>query len=462
MDANASSHLLLNSDCNSDRLKVGLSKSSNSNDKDLAERKSGSSDNNRLVESSSQKLANNSSVGSCKTSSNKSYSRLFRQYLPGSFNLNLNANQSVENHNNNKLTYSSQANNNNKEEFSSAHSSSGRLVSAFARLKVSPWRLSEPRTRPINSHPSAGITDQQHHSSSLQVKRTGFLYLKRREEKKSRIVDSSIGELIASDSSLEQQQRKTQQKRRDLNNNSISSLLSSTCHQHDEHKAFLLDDEDEEDSTRDQQKQEQQLKADKMSVKRNSPRLALSVVLALTCLMAAMSFGRLALGQQSQQQPTFRSQPLTPATLPASAQQSAGSGNSAGSSRASPQLVTGSLVANINCNKIRGHVTLTPNGQSGTTVSTQIVAGPPGEVYQWSVHQFPVKPGAAMCSCSPLILGTKLIDLSKMHGNLPSDQEFSVQSSLSLFGSESPVGHSLMLRGMKTGMVACATFLPTR
>lgn len=128
------------------------------------------------------------------------------------------------------------------------------------------------------------------------------------------------------------------------------------------------------------------------------------------------------------------------------------------------QPPSGSLVANINCNKIKGHVTLTPNvnGQGGTTVKTQISAGPPGEVYQWSIHQFPVKPGAAMCSCSPLILGSKLIDLSEMHGNLPTDQEFNVQSSLNLFGFDSPVGHSLLLRGMKTGMVACATFLPTR
>lgn len=122
---------------------------------------------------------------------------------------------------------------------------------------------------------------------------------------------------------------------------------------------------------------------------------------------------------------------------------------------------TGSLVANINCNKIRGHVTLTPNLQGGTTVTTQITAGPPGEVYQWSIHQFPIKPGAAMCSCSSLILGSKLIDLSDMHGNLPSDQEFSVQSSLALFGDDSPIGRSLLLRGLKTGMVACGTFLPT-
>lgn len=127
----------------------------------------------------------------------------------------------------------------------------------------------------------------------------------------------------------------------------------------------------------------------------------------------------------------------------------------------SAQSVAGSLVAQINCNKIRGHVTLTPNAQGGTTVTTHISAGPPGEVYQWGVHQFPVKPGAAMCSCSPLVLGAKLIDLSEMHGNLPSEQEFSVQSSLNLFASDSPVGHSLMLRGIKTGMVACATFLPT-
>lgn len=154
------------------------------------------------------------------------------------------------------------------------------------------------------------------------------------------------------------------------------------------------------------------------------------------------------------------------------------------------QPAVGSLTAQINCNKIRGHVTLTPNLQSGgSTISTSITSGPPDEVYQWSIHQFPVKPGAAMCSCSPLILGNKLIDLSELHGNLPSSvtgtstpdspstgsnsagstgsastrqPDFQVQSAtLSLFGPDSPVGHSLLLRGIKTGMLACATFLPT-
>ena len=104
-----------------------------------------------------------------------------------------------------------------------------------------------------------------------------------------------------------------------------------------------------------------------------------------------------------------------------------------------------------------------------------------------------------MCSCSPLILGSRLIDLSELHGNLPSSvspsgssassanpsregdvvtggvqkldnlqsaqesqPDFQVQSAtLNLFGPDSPVGHSLLLRGLKTGMLACATFLPT-
>lgn len=163
--------------------------------------------------------------------------------------------------------------------------------------------------------------------------------------------------------------------------------------------------------------------------------------------------------QQAAAPPPFRSQQIGgPPVAP-----SAGAPRvSSQSPAALPQPAAGSLVANVNCNKIRGHVTLTPNLQGGSTVSTQISAGPPGEVYQWSVHQFPIKPGSAMCSCSALILGAKLLDLSEMHGNLPSDQEFSVQSSLNLFGPDSPVGHSLLLRGMKTGMVACATFLPTR
>lgn len=210
------------------------------------------------------------------------------------------------------------------------------------------------------------------------------------------------------------------------------------------------------------------------SVSSDSKALILTAGLVLVGLCAFLSansgkFG--ALAQQQQQQPFSRSQrgpggSLSAAALPpTNGAQSAVSGGVPGAGangRPAPQPAAGSLVANINCNKIRGHVTLTPNLQGGTTVTTQISAGPPGEVYQWSVHQFPVKPGAAMCSCSPMILGSKLIDLSEMHGNLPSDQEFNVQSSLNLFGSESPVGHSLLLRGMKTGMVACATFLPTR
>lgn len=195
--------------------------------------------------------------------------------------------------------------------------------------------------------------------------------------------------------------------------------------------------------------------------------LAGSLMVALLIGFAALLAG-VALAQQQMPSASFRSQPGQPAQSGpqsvAGVPVGSGPANRAPSAQPAPlpQPVAGSLVANINCNKIRGHVTLTPNLRGGTTVSTQISAGPPGEVYQWSVHQFPVKPGAAMCSCSALILGTKLIDLSEMHGNLPSDQEFNVQSSLNLFGAESPVGHSLMLRGMKTGMVACATFLPTR
>lgn len=185
-------------------------------------------------------------------------------------------------------------------------------------------------------------------------------------------------------------------------------------------------------------------------------------LLAATALLAAIgallgcASSALALQQAGPPAP-FRSQQPVPGGPLASPQRLANQAPGA-----LPQPAAGSLVANVNCNKIRGHVTLTPNMQGGSTVSTQISAGPPGEVYQWSVHQFPIKPGSAMCSCSALILGAKLLDLSEMHGNLPSDQEFSVQSSLNLFGPDSPVGHSLLLRGIKTGMVACATFLPTR
>lgn len=151
----------------------------------------------------------------------------------------------------------------------------------------------------------------------------------------------------------------------------------------------------------------------------------------------------------------------------------------------SPHLsrAAGSLVAHLNCNKVKGHVTLTPNAATGaTTISAQISAGPANEVYQWSLHQFPVKPGAGMCTCSQLLLGLKLLDFGEMHGNLGAQQqhqppadgsqptveqganlvEFAVESpTLGLFGSESPIGKSLLLRGLKTGVVACATFLPT-
>lgn len=192
------------------------------------------------------------------------------------------------------------------------------------------------------------------------------------------------------------------------------------------------------------------------------------------CLLVACFNVKLISGQQLQALP-LRSHGPPQATMQPNGGQIVG-GGMAGSQnnglvaapaaatgpRPGPQTAAGSLVANVNCNKIRGHVTLMPNSQGSVTVSTQINEGPPGEVYQWSVHQFPVKPGAAMCTCSPLILGSKLIDLGEMHGNLPSNQEYSVQSSsLSLFGPDSPVGHSLLLRGLKTGMVACATFLPT-
>lgn len=218
------------------------------------------------------------------------------------------------------------------------------------------------------------------------------------------------------------------------------------------------------------------------TMKKDSQKLTLVAGCLLTLTIFAsliLTQGKLTLAQLQPSAP-FRSQsssPINSINQPLSSQAVSSNGavpsspnsiqgNSVSSNRANlspPQPAAGSLVANINCNKIRGHVTFTPNIRGGgTTVTTQITAGPPGEVYQWSIHQFPVKPGAAMCSCSPLILGTKLVDLSEMHGNLPSDQEFNVQSSLNLFGFDSPVGHSLMLRGMKTGMVACATFLPTR
>lgn len=196
-------------------------------------------------------------------------------------------------------------------------------------------------------------------------------------------------------------------------------------------------------------------------------RLLSTGILVLIYCYCCCSIQSVSSFQSQPQPPPFRSQALPPngpssgPPIQNGAPISSQSQSPGGRGLPQPQPAGGSLVANINCNKIRGHVTLTPNLQGGTTVTTQISAGPPGEVYQWSVHQFPVKPGTAMCSCSALILGTKLIDLSEMHGNLPSDQEFNVQSSLNLFGPDSPVGHSLMLRGMKTGMVACATFLPT-
>lgn len=359
------------------------------------------------------------------------------------------------------------------------------------------WKRERPESRQV--------TEKQQ-----RVQRKGFLYLKKINKKgehiepissecrQSRIVTEEIGRGRATIHSHKKFSHKDQ-------NNNISSLLSSSSNVcHDEHTTCLLDeleDEEEEDMINVMEKSKQptifnqRLKSntketEKMSPPNRNNKSNLfktskgSRLLATGSLMAALLIGLAALltsvtlaQQQVPSGASFRSQPSLQAGGQQSLQQmgglkpvsntqaSLGNVNRSPSSQSAaqpPQPVAGSLVANINCNKIRGHVTLTPNLRGGTTVTTQISAGPPGEVYQWSVHQFPVKPGAAMCSCSALILGTKLIDLSEMHGNLPSDQEFNVQSSLNLFGAESPVGHSLMLRGMKTGMVACATFLPTR
>lgn len=333
-----------------------------------------------------------------------------------------------------------------------------------------------------------------------RVKRKGFLYLKRISKGGREIAPIAGQKLRTSQASPEESDKKRTAPaigsrkyliQKDPNNNSISSLLSSQSNgRHDEHTACLLDEQedDEEDmfggverakQTADRRSaattitETRAAKKQTMSTQSNKakPRTSKQGHLLARSLMAAFLIGfaallaSVALAQQQQMPPaSFRSQPSQQAQPVAGVPVGSGPAGRAPSAQPAPlpQPVAGSLVANINCNKIRGHVTLTPNLRGGTTVSTQISAGPPGEVYQWSVHQFPVKPGAAMCSCSALILGTKLIDLSEMHGNLPSDQEFNVQSSLNLFGAESPVGHSLMLRGMKTGMVACATFLPTR
>ena len=356
-------------------------------------------------------------------------------------------------------------------------------------------------------------------SESSRVKRRGFLYLKagsssfssplvvastdlcspRSSASSAKPLNESGGRRSERDTFGHQKGKRVSSANSarwpDLNNNSIASLLSSGQQNDDGHKTCLIELEQEQEQEEEEEVESLQAQRREMSRKvraaadsavqlggrmllqparcANSTTLALVGYLATLALIALLASCKLALAQlQQQQQPFTRSQ-AGPAQIAASPLQQSGLppgglqtqpalGPGQTPNRPLPQPAAGSLVANINCNKIRGHVTLTPNLQGGTTVSTQISAGPPGEVYQWSVHQFPVKPGAAMCSCSSLILGTKLLDFSEMHGNLPSDQEFNVQSSINLFGSESPVGHSLLLRGMKTGMVACATFLPTR
>lgn len=370
------------------------------------------------------------------------------------------------------------------------------------------------------------VDNRETFEKEQRVKRKGFLYLKKINKKGENIkqVAGELSNQKNQIAAEEQGKRRRAHSSgnnskkfnpRDPNNNSISSLLSSPSNgRHvDDHTTCLLDEQEEEEEEdvgqmfgcveKSRQKveferilgTEQSKGAKKMSTKSSSSSSKLKPsrtakhsghLLAAGSLLVALLIGLTALltsavlAQQQLPSGSFRSQPSLQGG-PQSQQSSGGQQSSSlvgaqpplgggGSNRSPasqsaaspPQPVAGSLVANINCNKIRGHVTLTPNLRGGTTVTTQISAGPPGEVYQWSVHQFPVKPGAAMCSCSALILGTKLIDLSEMHGNLPSDQEFNVQSSLNLFGADSPVGHSLMLRGMKTGMVACATFLPTR
>lgn len=386
--------------------------------------------------------------------------------------------------------------------------SSSRVVSALNRLSglkkslsSSPLQPQTPSRRDDNNNnsyfASAGADlgrekkeeeteEERQRASKVGVKRKGFLYLKKPRATTFDIVQRSGSKLVT--------------RIRDLNNNNNNSSVKGDCYagrsvdnnsyqigRHDEHKTRLIEDSDQ-DSERSQedylsnlQQSQKQLRAankdnrmHKRSSRRPEPQLrsheksdgpllgAAFCVLALgmlVCVAASAGFIKSAAALQSPQAaplPPFatRSQPLPQQQQPAEAPPS--------SSRPLAQPAAGSLVANVNCNKIRGHVTLTPNLQGGTSISAQIATGPPGEFYQWSVHQFPVKPGAAMCSCSALILGSKLIDMSQMHGNLPSEQEQNVQSSINLFGPDSPVGHSLMLRGLKTGVVACATFLPTR
>lgn len=443
--------------------------------------------------------SNNSNSKRNSSSKCNSYSKLFRQYLPQSLSLKSYTLGSSHRDSCKEVVFEqaagAQIEKRKEKKQQQQHlvdiSDGCRVVSTLSRLKLTSGHLHCGESKRLTS--ASGV-EEVSKSQVSRLKRKGFLYLKKRRS--SDLIDSGSFRETTIDTDKQRVNNKVVSvyKKRDLNNNSIGNLLNSNqCvnKYDDEHTTCLLEDEQDEDreeysSTSIKQqpamlrqnhrgqeagsgssKNRNRKTESNTAAGKSSTLLVSGCLLSLVSLIVLLSSARLLVtAQQSSgagaiQPPFSRSQPASGS--PVSAVTGGG-----GSGRIPPlQPAAGSLVANINCNKIRGHVTLTPNAQVGqggalTTVSTQISAGPPGEVYQWSVHQFPVKPGAAMCSCSPMILGTKLIDLSEMHGNLPSDQEFSVQSSLNLFGSDSLVGHSLMLRGLKTGMVACATFLPTR
>lgn len=410
---------------------------------------SGGNSNNGTAAQPSNNSQRNKKGTRSRSRERTSYSKIFSQYLPASLSAN----------NTRQPNDAAEQSQEQRQSDNRQQASQLRVVSALSRFsgrKITSLSSNQSNSQLVACDQSQLCELQKHKDN---IKRRGFLHLKKPRETTFDIVQRSSSELVTRiiNSNID----------RNNNNNNDDDYENY----YDQHKARLIEDSDPDSDhnretclSRQQQRQGQESsgkmkprgKKSEQQRESHGPLLTAALLVAIGLIVVCAIKSTSALQSPQAVPPPFvggRSQQPTSGGINVEVSPS---------SRPLPQPAAGSLVASVNCNKIRGHVTLTPNLQGGTSVSAQISAGPPGEFYQWSVHQFPVKPGAAMCSCSALILGSKLIDMSQLHGNLPSEQEQNVQSSINLFGPDSPVGHSLMLRGLKTGVVACATFLPTR
>jgi len=127
----------------------------------------------------------------------------------------------------------------------------------------------------------------------------------------------------------------------------------------------------------------------------------------------------------------------------------------------------GSLIARIHGQGILGYVLFTPDSQnSGRTVirarlTTGVDTGRK-ELFNWKIHSFPQQ--MTSLGCSSISIGPMMFDLSSIHGQLPSDQDVAISSTVINLFSEDNKGHilgrSLVLHSVSSGRIVCGTILP--